>query len=110
MSTYRIRFWFEHGGICLWGMNEATKEKYGYAIENNELPLSETLIEVLNDLEIQYSKSLNWESPLDMAPWTKADREKFREGTNVAYSLLVEALGSDFEVINDIEDCIYEKD
>ena len=110
MAKYLLLFWFEHGGICIWGKNEATKEKYGYAIESNELPLSKELINILDNLELSYARSLNWASPLEPAPWTKDERDMFRKEANEAYDRLIKELGPDFEIINDIESCIYEKD
>lgn len=39
IGKYIIRFWFEHGGICLWSVNENAKDKYNYAIENSNLTI-----------------------------------------------------------------------
>jgi len=110
MDVYLIRFWFDHGGTCLWGKNELTKEKYGYAIENNQLPITNELIHILNELNDKYVYSLNWANPLDPAPWTKEDRAAFRNLANEAYLRLVKELGQEYEIINDIESSIYEKD
>lgn len=110
MGTYLIRFWFDHGGICMWGMNELTKEKYGYAIENDQLPITNELIRILDKLNDDYEDSLNWSNPIESAPWTKEDRAAFRKTANEAYQALQKELGQEYEVINDIENCIYEKD
>ena len=40
-KIYKLHFWFEHGGICLWGLNDNTKNKYGYAVSNKDLPIVE---------------------------------------------------------------------
>ena len=51
LSKYELTFWFEHGGTCIWGKNDSAKEKYGYAIVNERLPISKELIDELNNLE-----------------------------------------------------------
>lgn len=107
MEKYVLRFWFEHGGICIWGKNEAAKEKYGYSIENYELPISEELINLLDSLESEYVKCINWDSPLDESPWTKEERLRFIDNANYAYAKLVKELGSEYEIINDITECVY---
>lgn len=108
MSKYVLRFWFEHGGICIWGVNGKAKEDYGYAIESNKLSISIELLNILDGLESEYVNCLNWESPMDPAPWTKEDKKKFKVAAIKAYEKLINELGSDFEVINDIDNCLYE--
>ena len=48
---YKLKYWFEHGGGILWAINEETKEKYGYLIDIDILPLSNETIDNLNKLE-----------------------------------------------------------
>ena len=40
VNKYHLRFWFEHGGTCLWAINEKAKNKYDYAIKQKNLPIS----------------------------------------------------------------------
>ena len=108
MAEYELRFWFEHGGFCVWGMNEKAKNKFGYPIRNEKLPISEELKNELNALEIRYHGCLDWESPLNPSPWSREEKEQFRADANSAYVRLKEELGEDYHVIDMIDDCIYE--
>ena len=103
MSKYQLRFWFEHGGFCLWGMNDKAKEMYGYAIKNEDLPISEDLINVLNDLEYEYGTYLDWDYPTNPSPWTKERKLGFLDKTTDVYMDLKDELGSEFEIINEVD-------
>lgn len=39
LEKYRLKFYFEHGGICFWSMNAMAHDKYGYPIETSRLPM-----------------------------------------------------------------------
>jgi len=106
MKQCEIRFWFEHGGICLWAVNEVAKRMYGYDISNNELPISQELIDKLDLLEDVYSGYLNWDYPPDPSPWTKEQKKEFILNCNEVYERLCAELGSEYIVINDIMDCV----
>jgi len=106
MPKYIIKFWFEHGGICLWGQGEATQERYGYAIENTVLPISGELINELNDLEEEYSTYLNRDYPPDPSPWTEEHKSDFiKRATNTFNKLQIE-LGSGYELLNELDSCV----
>ena len=106
MSTYKLRFWFEHGGFCLWGMNEHAKAKYGYAIKNENLPIPYNLVVELNILEKEYSTYLNWDSPADPSPWTNEQKSNFANKANIAYEELKKELGLEYEIENQIDQCV----
>ena len=108
MAKYNIRFWFEHGGICVWGKNTAAKDKFGYAIKNECLPISKELINELNELEKRYAHCLNWDSPSDPPPWSEDEKESFRADARKAYFRLKDELGNDYDVVDAIDSCIYE--
>ena len=52
--TYKMNFWFEHGGHCLWSANGRSREKFGYAVDNSCLPVSRSLLEEMNDMECEF--------------------------------------------------------
>lgn len=54
MKRYRLKFWFEHGGICIWAANDKANAEYGYAINSNSLPISNELVSLFNSLEDEY--------------------------------------------------------
>lgn len=106
MSKYTLRYWFEHGGTCLWAINNYAKEKFGYAISNEELPISQTLVEALYLLEQEYFGYLDWDYPPNPSPWTPKQKKDFKNRANETYFKLLLELGDDFEVINDIDECV----
>ena len=57
---YELRFWFEHGGTCLWSKNDEAREKYGYAVDFYALPISSQPMNELESLENEYSTILDW--------------------------------------------------
>jgi hypothetical protein len=77
MSKYELKFWFEHGGTCVRGKNDSAKEKYGYVIDNEKLPVSKELIEELNDLEEEYSTYLDWNEPQNPSSWSEEQKKGF---------------------------------
>ena len=106
MCKYELRFWFEHGGYCLWGMNDNAEKEYGYAIKNETLPISENLINELNSLNDEYATYLDWDEPQNPSPWTEEHKVDFLNRATVAYKKLKCELGSDYEVINEAVDSV----
>lgn len=107
MNYYQLRFWFEHGGPCIWGMNDKTKRKYGYAIKSDSLPISINLANEINNLEEEYGTYLDWSSPQRPSSWTKEQKIDFINRANLVYNKLKNELGTKFEIINEIDKCIY---
>lgn len=105
-TKYVLRFWFEHGGTCIWAKNEAAKQKYGYAITNSSLPISKNLIEQLNALEDEYHSYLDWEEPRNPSPWSQKQKEDFIKRANDVLEQLRLDLGRDYEVINDVKSSV----
>lgn len=106
MAKYILKYWFEHGGTCLWSANENAREKYNYPISNETLPISKDLVEELYDLEEIYQGCLDWYDPSKTNSWTYDISQEFKERATNAYNRLVLELGEDFEVINEIDSCL----
>ena len=108
MPKYELTFWFEHGGICVWAKNEAAKNKFGYAINNESLPISDTLKNELTTLEERYHGCLDWDCPSNPSPWSNGEKEQFRIDAQKAYARLGRELGDEYAIINAIDNCLYE--
>jgi hypothetical protein len=106
MLKYVLKYWFEHGGNCLWSMNDEARIKFGYAINNEELPISKALVDELYALETEYHGYLDWEYPPSLSPWTLMQKDDFKSRANELYHRLRLELGSDFEIINEIDSCV----
>lgn len=107
-NKYVIKFWFEHGGICLWAKNDAAEDRYGYAIKSDTLPISNDLVNALDKLEDEYATCLNWAEPNNPSLWSNEQKIKFRNDANTLYKRLCDELGEEYEIINDIDGCIYD--
>ena len=99
---YTLRFIFEYGSPCLWAADKNTADKFGYSIHCDDLPISQTLISKIKDLEKEFQTSLNWENPLDVSPWSLEHRNDFLKRAHIIYDKLTIELGHDFEVIDQI--------
>jgi hypothetical protein len=109
MERYILNYWFEHGGTCLWSVNRLADDKFGYAIDNHELPISKALVDELNTLETEYHGYLNWDDPASPSPWTLRQKQDFIDRSNAVYLKLLLELGEEFEIINDVERCVVEE-
>ena len=93
-----MNFWFEHGGHCLWSANNRSREKLGYAVDNNLLPVSHSLLEEMNDMEREFHSYLNWSDPAGPSPWTAEHKADFCSRAMVLYKKLTAELGDDFMI------------
>ena len=100
---YILRYWYEHGGGCLWSGNEITKDKFGYKIDYNILPLSSQTKLDLNMLEKKYTTYLDWNNPADPSKWSDEEKVIFYKTANRVYQQIKNELGHDFLIINKLE-------
>ncbi|MCL2399815.1 MAG: hypothetical protein FWC91_08755 [Defluviitaleaceae bacterium] len=103
MKKYQLKFWFEHGGGCCWSINDKAKKKYGYAIKNDTLPISNLTIESLNELEKEFSTYLNWDDPIKPSPWTTEQKNSFIKKATILCQRLQNELGKEFDVLNEVK-------
>lgn len=106
MERYRLKFWFEHGGICIWAANDKSKAEYGYAINNDLLPISGELVSLLNSLEEEYHTYLDWEYPPNPSPWSTENKNDFIVRATEAYNNLCKELGESYIVENYVTHCV----
>ena len=100
---YRFRFWFQWGCgddycPCLWSCDDYTKERFGYAADINDLPLSDELKQLIFDLGIKHDAALDWDYPPVPLLWTKEEEDEFYKGAHEAYDRLTKELGSEYEI------------
>lgn len=103
MAKYTLHFWFEWLGPCLWGADEETKKKFGYAVDLSILPITEELRNHLIELRDEHDESLNWEYPPDPSPWTSQQKSHFLKRTEEAYKRLCSELGEEFQIIYSVD-------
>lgn len=99
---YQFRYFFDHGsGICLWAANDATREKYSYAIDHWELPISENTKRKIDYLIAWHATGLDWSYPPDPSPWPEEEFERFKRETAAFLSVLRKELGDEFEIVDE---------
>ena len=106
MEKYQLRFWFEHAGPCIWAVNARAKEKYGYGMWNNDIPISAELIDALDAMQDEYGTYLNWDYPPDPSPWPEEQKIDFYNRATKLYERLKEELGNEYEISNEVRRCV----
>lgn len=98
---YSLRLFLDAGaGVCLWSRDEATKARFGYAVETQELGLPADVLEDVFRLIADYDQGFNWNDP---AVADDASAEAWRERIAGLLPRLRAALGPDFTVEGDQE-------
>lgn len=100
---YKLSFWFEHGGACIWGADHYTSDKLGYNIDPNSLPLSDALKEKIDRMEDEFGTILDWSDPGAGYVCTDEHKQDFCKRANEVYEEIKEQLGPEYEVINEVE-------
>lgn len=102
-QPYVIRYWFEWSGPCFWSANDRTRERFGYAIEPEDLPLSSTTIARVHKLIQWHDQALNWEYPPDPGPWRQDKCDRFNYAVKELLEMCRRELGGDFELVDAYE-------
>ena len=98
MPAYEIRLMFEWGGGALWGMNQAAKDKHGYAECEKTLPITRKTLATLNELSELHDTALDWEDPRNPSPWTNIQSDAFERKAMSVLEDIQSELGPDFRV------------
>lgn len=99
MTVYRLKYMFDAGsGICLWAASDAARGRFGYPVDDDELPLSEALRARVRRLLEWYDRSLDWDDPGGPSPWDAAEEARFAAEARAVLAALREELGPDFEI------------
>src|SRR4051812_34933325 len=110
MSKYRLRYFFEYGGPCLWAANDAAREQFGYCVDLNYLPLPAETIRTAGDIGNWFSRSLNPDYPPDPSPWRQEDCDRFNRATAELLALIRDQLGSEFEIVDEQKPMVEDPD
>lgn len=104
MAKYTFRYWFEWGCSedfcpCLWSADDITRDRYGYSVDLNKLPISRELIQFLCRLDIEHDNALDWDYPPAPLLWTDEEEKTFYLNAEEGYKRLCAELGKDYEII-----------
>ncbi len=99
MVRYKMKYWFEWGGTCLWAANEAAIEQYDYAVDETKLPISGKLARYLSFLQSYYQTMMDWDEAPRRSPWwSDEDSADFYRRAEFAYHQLCKELGEAYEI------------
>ncbi len=97
---YIIRYWFEWHGPCFWSKNASARERFGYPIEPEALPLRPETVKSAYELVDWHDQALNWDYPPDPGPWRQDECDRFNRAAKEFLETVREELGEDFEIID----------
>ncbi|MCM1276657.1 MAG: hypothetical protein NC299_15075 [Lachnospiraceae bacterium] len=101
VAKYIFKYMFEWGGVCLWSVNDAAMNKFGYAIDEQKLPISGNLKRLLWYLQAYHDNMLDWDNAPEGNPWwTEEDTVMFSKKRKFAYEQLQRELGDEYEIID----------
>lgn len=99
MAKYEMKYMFDFvSGVCVWSANVAARERYGYPVKAEALPISNELVHTLRDLIARYDNALNWADPAIGFLWSDGERKLWHDEVRAAYKTLCSELGPDYAV------------
>jgi len=99
MSKYKMAFSFRHGGGALWSLNDVARKEYGHFVELKRLPLSDTTIDIANEMSREHETRLDWNAPHAKKPiWSREEERDFKRRSRTLYKQVTGELGSDYRV------------
>jgi hypothetical protein len=112
-GMYRLRFFFDWGGGCLWAGDDTTRAAFGCGPldgEGSELPLSPQTQSRCRELGAWHDTSLNSAYPPDPGPWRQPECDRFNEAVKQLLATVRAELGEQFEVINQQREAVEDPD
>ena len=98
----KLRYFYDPGsGVCLWAGDDEAREKYGYPILLDALPLSESVVSIGQELIERFDTSIDWEYPSNPSPWTDEERNKFKNDCTRFRTQVVKELGPNYIIKNE---------
>jgi hypothetical protein len=99
---YQLRYFFDSGsGVCLWSSNAAARERFGYAVEADQLGLSTKLCRQHAHMCAWFDTSVDWDDPAGPSPWTLEEAERFDDASTSMLRDLRQELGSEFAIADE---------
>ncbi len=101
-AVYRLRLFFDPGsGTCLWSANDAARERFGYPVEIDNLPLPENTRRRLLYLCYWYDTSIGWDYPPASSPWDAEEKARFDRKAQRLLARVRSELGPSYEVVDE---------
>jgi len=101
-AKYVLRVFFDAGsGVLLWSGNSAARERFGYPVNHDDLPLPDASQARVAAIIVKYDTSINWDAPSSPILWTNQECEQFNREVSELIEQLRRDLGSEFELANE---------
>lgn len=102
-AKFIIKFMPDYGSTSLWPVNEEARKTFRTPIQYDELSISDTLRMDLERLDEKIMSIIDWNNPGGQSLISIEERQNiYFEGNKILYDL-VEELGADYKVIEDID-------
>jgi hypothetical protein len=99
--VFRLRYVFDAGsGICLWADNNAARERFGYPVDVDDLPISPATRGEIARIVVWFDESIDWDDPSVLGPSDDHERRRFEQAAHELLSLIRTDLGDSFEVVD----------
>ena len=99
MDKFEMKYMFDFAsGVCVWSVNTAARERYGYPVKAEALPISNELVYTLRDLIARYDNALNWADPASGFLWSDGEKRLWHDEARAAYKKLCSELGPDYSI------------
>lgn len=96
---FEMKYMFDFAsGVCVWSVNMAARERYGYPVKAEALPISNELVYTLQDLIARYDNALNWADPASGFLWSDGEKRLWHDEARAAYKKLCSELGPDYSI------------
>ncbi|QFZ92057.2 hypothetical protein [Synechococcus elongatus] len=96
--SYAIRLSFEWGGGILWADDAASRDRFDVGAIEDQLPLSPSLRQQLDQLSLWHDTALDWDDPAGPSPWTAEESAQFEVAAQAALQALRLELGPNYSV------------
>ena len=85
----KLRYFFDPGsGVCLWAGDDEARNAFGYPVELKQLPLSQEIVALGQQLTAQFDTSIDRDYPPNPSPWSDAEKQSFRAASQQFYCQL----------------------
>lgn len=99
MAVYEMKYMYDWGsGVCLWSTNDNAREKYGYPVFADDLPVSDELKDEIRYMTDKHDEALNWHCPNDDLLWNDEQTAAFKQEARKLYNRICLELGGDYYI------------
>ena len=99
---YQLRYFFDPGsGCCLWAGDDATRGRFGYAVDHTTLPLITATQARIDATLAWFDTALNREYPPDPGPWRQDECERFNATATALYATIAAELRPAFRLLDE---------